>query len=180
MNAFISQNKHFLLCMFCKTAIWVPAPFSWQRLTQCFVFPNIFFQKLFNTETLQWPVGGSEILAGCCTILCFLLFSSITMRRRGELYRNQSNNTVIASLHPWQYPAAIVKPFYRCCLVSFLLLQYLLVTVIKSKYCRSCTNPLRPFLIFIFHSFFHTTDVNPQMHDPSVLEIGQWVRAIWQ
>lgn len=141
------------------------------------------FSKHFrkSTKTLQWPDAGSEILAGYCTVL---VFPSVELHPNAKnsrvLYRNQSDNTVIASLHAWQYLAAIVKAFYRCCLVVFLSLQYLLVAVIKSKYCRSCTNPWGLFLVFIFYSFSHTTDVNPQTHDTPVWEIGQWVRAIWK
>lgn len=122
-----------------------------EGLPCCFVIPNIFFQK-FLTQTPCWPVEDCRILAGCWTIATYLLFSSICMcKKRSVLYRNQKDNTVICSLHTWQYLAAIVKPFSWCCLFFFY------VTTALACRCHEKENTAQAALIhedrFLYSSF---------------------------
>lgn len=137
-----------------------------------FAFPKYFLSKVFSSETQHWSVGGSGILAGCCMIQCFLLFSCITVCRREERVMEKSQRQRChCKLACMTVPGSNCKAFLAL-LFSFFLFFFCHSACLslsqKRKYCRIRTNPWRPFLIFIFYFSFHTTDVNFQMHGPSL------------
>lgn len=146
-----------------------------------FCFCKHFLSKMFSTE-MRWPVDESENLAGCWTVLRFLLFivPSRCAEEPSVFYRNQNDNTVIWSSHAWQYLAAIVKPFHWCCVVFIYL--FIFVTSVLACRChgKRTLHKLRAVSpVHLLFPFPHN-DAIPQIHDVSVWQIGRRLRATWK
>lgn len=125
---------------------------------------------MFSTERLPWPVGLPEILAGCCTVLCFLLFGSIAAHTESGVVVEKSERH-----HCHCEFVCVAVPGSTCKALLLLLFSYLSVTTAPplSMVAAQTNKDLFSDLLFGFpHCWRH-----PKMNYPSLWDIGQWVRT---
>lgn len=143
-----------------------------------FAFPKYFLSKVFSSETQHWPVGGSGILAGCCMIQCFLLFSCITVCRREERVMEKSQRQRChCKLACMTVPGSNCKAFLAL-LFSFFL--FFFVTVLAC-HCHKKENTAESALTredhFSYSSFISLS--TQLMSTFRCMVLSLWVRAIW-